>query len=366
VFWFGLIRRWPLIWALGALLQVAPAIAQHRHRVVVVEPEGEDAAAEVRARLRGELRAGGFDVIALPAPDTGDPREISETSARELHPAAVLFVTISPDVVPSAGEIWLSDRLLRRTFVLKFSLNATEPSRDAARVAVQAVEVLKADLAELSLTRREPPAPPPTPSTPPAPPAAPPPSEIEVAPPEPESSGFEPRVEAGAGILQGFSGVGTAVTPVVRLGGRLPASWFGEQAPAVDVLANFAAFGGERRLRQRAGEARVKQTLGTLSVAARFLPQQVVQPFVSLSSGIYGVRVDGLAASGVSRAADTWSAVSGGGAGLLLQPTEGIAFVLSGELLAAWSRTIVNIAEQRVASVGAPVLLLTAGVAGVF
>jgi hypothetical protein len=363
VFWFGLIRRWPLIWALSALLHVAPAIAQHRHRVVVVEPESEDAAAEVRARLRGELRAAGFDVIALPAPDTGDPREISETSARELHPAAVLLVTISPDVVPSAGEIWLSDRLLRRTFVLKFSLNATEPSRDAARVAVQAVEVLKADLAELSLTRREPPAPPPTP---PALPPTPPRSEIEVAPPEPESSGFEPRVEAGAGILQGFSGVGTAVTPVVRLGGRLPASWFGEQAPAVDVLANFAAFGGERRLRRLAGEARVKQTLGTLSIAARFLPEQVVQPFVSVSSGIYGVRVDGLAANGVSRAGDTWSAVSGGGAGLLLQPTEGIAFVLSGELLAAWSRTIVNIAEQRVASVGAPVLLLTAGVAGVF
>jgi hypothetical protein len=362
VFWLGLIRRWPLLWALGALLQVAPVVAQHRHRVVVVEPASEDAAAEVRARLRGELRAAGFDVIALPAPDTGDPREISETSARELHPAAVLFVTTTADVVPSAGEIWLSDRLLSRTFVLKFSLNSTQPSRDAARVAVQAVEVLKADLAELSLTRQEP-APPPPPSTPPVVPVVP---EIEAPPPAPEPSGFEPRLEAGAGILQGFSGLGTGVTPVLRFGGRLPASWFGEQTPAVDVLANLAAFGGERRLRRPAGEARVKQTLGTLSIAARFLPEQVVQPFVSVSSGIYGVRVDGLARSGVSRAADTWSAASGGGAGLLLQPTEGIAFVLSGELLSAWSRTIVNIAEQRVASVGAPVLLLTASVAGVF
>jgi len=40
--------------------------------------------------------------------------------------------------------------------------------------------------------------------------------------------------------------------------------------------------------------------------------------------------------------------------------------VLSGEMLAAWSRTIVNIADRRVASAGVPVLLLTVGVAGVF
>jgi hypothetical protein len=34
--------------------------------------------------------------------------------------------------------------------------------------------------------------------------------------------------------------------------------------------------------------------------------------------------------------------------------------------LTAWSRTIVNIAEQPVATAGAPLLLLTLGVAGVF
>jgi hypothetical protein len=76
--------------------------------------------------------------------------------------------------------------------------------------------------------------------------------------------------------------------------------------------------------------------------------------------------VDGLGANGISRSADTWSAVSGGGGGLFVQPSSGVAIVLSGELLTAWSRTIVNIAEQRVASAGAPLLLLTAGVAGVF
>lgn len=146
----------------------------------------------------------------------------------------------------------------------------------------------------------------------------------------------------------------------------MPEPWFGEHAPAVDVLASFAAFGGELRMRRPEGEARVKQTLGSLSVMARLAKDQVLQPFLSVSSGIYGVRVDGLAASGQSRAADTWSAVSGGGGGLMVQPVDGIALVLSGELLAAWSRTIVNIAERRIASAGDPLLFLTAGVAGVF
>jgi hypothetical protein len=341
------------------LFQVLPAFAQYRHRVVVIEPATDDGAGEVRARLRGELRAAGFDVIALPAPSSGDAREVSETSARELHPAAVLFVASSLDpAAPTAGEIWLSDRLLRRTFVLKFSLDATDPSRDAARVAVQAVEVLKADLAELALTRQEAP-PPPRPVVVPAP-------ELEPEPPAAAPANFEPRVEAAVGMLQGFSGLSAALTPVLRIGSELPEPWFGAEAPALDVLASFAAFGGELRIRRAAGEARVKQTLGTLSVGARFADEQVAQPFVFVSSGVYGVRVDGLGTSGLSRSADTWSAVSGGGGGLFVQPTSGVAIVLSGELLTAWSRTIVNIAEQRVASAGAPLLLLTAGVAGVF
>lgn len=355
-------RGWPVVWALAVVFSVAPAFADYRHRVVVVEPASDDGASEVRARLRGELRAAGFDVIALPAPSSGEPREVSDTTARDLHPAAVLLVASTPNTGgPGTGEIWLSDRLLRRTFVLKFSLNTSEPSRDAARVAVQAVEILKADLAELALTREEEPPPPPEP-----PPPAPPIPEIEPAPPAREPAGFEPRVEAGIGVLQGFSGLSAALTPVVRLGLRLPEAWLGEGAPALDVMLSCAAFGGELRKQRPAGEARVKQTLGTFAIATRFAPEHVAQPFLFVSSGVYGVRVDGLDTRGVSRSADTWSAVSGGGGGLFVQPTKGIALVMSGELLAAWSRTLVNIAEQRVASAGAPVLLLSAGVAGVF
>jgi len=354
----GSIRSWSFVGLLVAIVVIAftrAAAAEYRHRVVLIEPAGEDGSGELRARLRGELLAAGFDVIALPGPSTADLREI-ENTARELHPAAVLFVSRTErEAEPTGGEIWLSDRLLRRTFVLKFSLNAAEPSRDTARVAVQVVEILKADLAELSLTRESPP---PPPALPPAP--------VASVAPAPESTGFEPRIEAGAGMLQGFSGLGAAITPVLRAGGRLPQEWFGAGAPAFDVLASVAAFGGEVRIARPAGEARVKQTLATFGVSARFLPSQVAQPFLVASSGAYGVRVDGLGADGVGRSADTWSALSGGGGGLFLQPSRGVAIVLSGEMLAAWSHTIVNVAGQRAASAGASVLFLTVGVAGVF
>src|SRR4051794_39564456 len=50
-------------------LLTAPAAAEYRHRVVLLEPSGEQRYPELRARLRGELAAAGFDVVAVtPAP----------------------------------------------------------------------------------------------------------------------------------------------------------------------------------------------------------------------------------------------------------------------------------------------------------
>jgi hypothetical protein len=354
-----------LLWAgLGAgllVLLLSPlARAEYRHRVVLLEPPNAESSLEVRARLRGELSAAGFDVIALEVASIDDPKRTSETAARELQPAAVLFIVEPqgpPDQVRQAS-IWLSDRLLRRTFVLTYSVDPADPGRDSARVAVQVAEILKADLAELSVTRAEKPKRAPEPELPPLPPEPPPP---------PPRLGDGVRLEAGVALLQGFDGFGSSVTPLARLGASLPASWFRRAPLSLDVILSAAAFGSAVRTRRETDSATLSQGIGTLTVAARFIPTSFVQPMVTASSGAYRVAWAGSAtAPRVADSGRTWSGVSGGGAGLWIQPTGGFAATLQGEVLAAWSRTVLRFEGEPVASAGSPMLLVSAAVVGVF
>ena len=95
----------------------------------------------------------GFDVIVLPVTEE-DPSLAVESTGRELHPASVLLVerlAKSSDDADGATELWLADRMLRKTVVLRLKPEArdtvgteTASSREAARVAVQAVELVKA------------------------------------------------------------------------------------------------------------------------------------------------------------------------------------------------------------------------------
>jgi hypothetical protein len=337
------------------------ARAEYRHRVVVLEPPNAEATLEVRARLRGELSAAGFNVTTLPVPPIDDPKELSETAARELTPAAVLFVIEQPSEPDEehSSEIWLSDRLLRRTFVLKYTVNPADPARDSARVAVQAVEILKADLAELSVTRPELEAPAPVPipiSVLPGPP-----------PPPPPRLGDGLRVEAGAGLLQGFDGFGAAVTPLLRACLSLPSSWLGDGPLSLDFVLTGAAFGNQVRVDRDQGSVASRQEFGTFAVVARLGPWQVVQPMLSLSTGAYRVEVEGSAAPpATSRTDRTWSSVSGAGTGVWLQPSKSFALTLQGEVLVAASRTVVRIAEEPVATAGSPMVLVSASAVGVF
>jgi hypothetical protein len=336
------------------------ARAAYRHRVVLLEPPAAESSVEVRARLRGELSAASFDVITLQVDSIADPKRMSETAASELQPAAVVFVVDPgpPDQVRQAS-IWLSDRLLRRTFVLTYTVDPADPGRDSARVAVQVAEILKADLAELSVTKPDRPKAPP-----PEPPPAPPPVE---PPPPPERLGDGVRAEAGVALVQGFHGFGAALTPVARVGASLPSSWFRRAPLSLDLVLTAAALGSTARTEHEADSATVRQALGTFAVTARFAPTASVQPMLSVSSGAYRAEWSGEAeAPRVANEGRTWSGISGGGAGVWLQPTSGFALTLQGDVLSAWSRTILRFRGEEAASVGSPLLFVSLSAAGVF
>jgi len=239
-------------------------------------------------------------------------------------------------------------------------LNVQVPnSVDAAHAAVQAAELLKADLAELSVTHE-----PPAPVTKASP----------LLPAWDERGawrGWGVGVEPGVALVQGFAGAGTEWSPILRVGVSTPASWWvAEHEPPVwEIRAKIAAFGTRARLETDAGAARVGQSLAGLEVAWRALPGSVVQPFVVVSGDAYAVHVEGESPA-PTHSKTTWSFASGAGAGVKLvalgNHRRTLALVLTGVVELAWSATEIRIAGERVATVGAPFVLASAGAAGTF
>jgi hypothetical protein len=238
---------------------------------------------------------------------------------------------------------------------LSFRAAPDAPGNEAAKVAVQAVEILKADLAELSVTGEERPEPPPPAPPPPKPPA----------PPVREPMPARLELHAGVALLQGFSGLGSTWTPFFRVGASLPERWLGGAPLTLSVLASLAAFGGDVRLEEPEGDAHVGQAVGGLTLVGRLAPRSVVQPFFSLSGGVYTADVRGSRGARV-RARQTFSGASGAGVGLWLQASPAFAVVFSGDVTLAWARTVVRIAERPVATAGAPLMTGGASLAGVF
>jgi hypothetical protein len=332
--------------ALGILLASSEALAQQRHRVLLLERAASDEVSlEVTTRVKAELSAAGFDVLVVPAQDE-DPQAAVEGAGRELHPASVLL--IEPE--ESGAELWLADRMLHKTVVLRLR-SGPDRSQEAARVAVQAVELVKARLAELAVTREHEAArPPPAPLPSPPPPL-----------PEPESRGARPNLTLGAALLEGFQRKQNAVSPLVRLGVVMPERWTGDVL-SLDLRGSFVGLGRTARVERGAGAATLRHTVVALDAVIRFLPKQRMQPFVSLGGGLLALDVAGAAPDPYrNTSARTTSGLINASAGVWLKPLSRVGLVLEAQLLQAWSKTVVRIAGEDAAEVAAPLLMLSGG-----
>ena len=342
------------------------ALAEYRHRVLLLERENSaDTDREITTRVRAELGAAGFDVIVLSVAEE-DPKLAVEAAGHELHPASVLLVE---RLLPSArgqgggAELWLADRMLKKTVVLRLRPGLREAagdvsaasSHEAARVAVQAVELVKARLAELAVTREHE-------HEPAASPAKAPPESRTAR----EPRGAHPNLTLGAGLLEGFQAGQQSFAPVLRLGVALPERWTGEIL-AVDVRAGFVGLGRASRIEHGPGAATLRHTVATLDAVVRFLPRGRAQPFLSLGGGLLALDVAGDAPDPYRNAsARTLSGLLNASGGIWLQPVSGVGLVLEGQLMDAWSKTVVRIAGQDAAEVAAPLLFLSAGLMAEF
>ncbi len=346
---------------LGVVLGACPALAQYQHRVVLLEQENvNEAAAEVRTRVRGELTAAGFEVVLLPWPNEGDPAVVSETTARELHPAAVILVIekAADGSEPRRIELWLSDRLSRRTFVQSLTVDPDDAGRGYRRLAVQAVELLKARLAELLVT---------PPDLPPVKPPPPPPKRPPPPPPEKKEPTVGGRIAGGVALLQGFEGVDTSIAPRLGGGATIPAGSISGAPFAVDLGVTAIGFGTQSDVTTAGGSATVAQGLGTVDVGLRFDRGAVLQPLLVATGGVYSVDIEGTPeGERVGHEDRTWSMFTSVGAGLFIQPAEAFGIELEGQVGRAWAKTIVRIDGADEAETGSPLLIWSLSTVGVF
>lgn len=345
------------------------AHAQYRHRVVVVDVTDSDDATtlELLARVRGELSAAGFEIVDLQLTGKVEPKVAVETAATEYAPAAVLAVRHTPGATPgeSIAELWVSDRLANRTLMQRARYEDRDTSSQTARLAVQVVELLKARLAALwvdagTSERPEPkaaPPPPPEPAKPPPPPPE------EPPPTKAPSNRF--AVGAGLGVLRNFaSGVDASWAPALRLGMSRRDM---VQGLELGVRATAAMTPDTIELSYGQALARVRQAFILVEGYGRILPTSLVSPLLSVGLGAFTVNVAGEAPPPYSTHSDTTlSALSSVGGGFWIQPSNSVAWLIEGQLLAAWSETTVNVDSHAVGTVGWPMAFISTSILGVY
>ena len=346
--------------ALIHLVTAIAAAAPPPSRVVVLArtDEADDVTGEALARVSGELIAAGFDVRAVRVSTSADPRITVETVGRELSPAAAFAIfpgAPTPEGRPSA-EIWVSDRLTGRATVEHLTVDPRDGDRRAAVLAVRAVELLKASVAELWVGDGAAPTPSPAPRLAKAPIV---PSTTVTAPPSAAAPHLKTRdsgtaLEAATAIVGHVGGFPVDVGPLLRLSvgvGR-------------GLAVRLDAFGLDRgwTLSTADGSARVRMQLGTANVVMAFRQGHRLQGRVSAGLGAARLDASGTGnGSWIGQSAVTWTAMGGAGAGGAVYITGALAVVAELDAQLFWHRPAVRVGNTIPGQAGAPALFGTLG-----
>lgn len=324
-------------------------------RVVLLDhPDTDELGLELSARVRGELQAAGFEVVVLALPSDVPPGNAAETIARDLDPAAVLVVRKSLEITTGAPivELWISDRRLDQARGQRLPLSEMEPSASIAKIAVQAADLVRARLAELSVSgaHLEPlPLPLPDPDS--------------AAQPGPPREGTRFSVGLGVGALADFSAGDVALTPLLSASLRLGAL---SASPAVELRATLGAFGSRVDDADGPLRAEIQQSLGWLEAGLGWRAGPI-EPAVFLGGGAYSLEVRGVAPEGYSVSERrSWAAMGAAGAGLAYAPARWFRFRLDARLLAATPGVAVSLAQRDQPERGTWLGLVSFGVAGAF
>ena len=332
-------------WAWAALLVAllgadARAEGERRMALIVRGVPPDPLAAEVLARVRGELRAARFAVDTPPAGDAS-PREIVETEARRPGVAAAMGIFFDA----AEPEVWVADARSGRTTV-ELLMDPGSGERRASVLAAKAVDLLKAVLAEIPAGEpHERLAPPP------APPVAPPPVEVAPVPPEPANPHDRVLLPGAnwlrAGDVQTFAPTVSFAWLAGRLGGR--------------VL--LAGLGTSTDKGNAAGDARVAQELGLIELLACWRPVSSLRACGAIGGGADLLFVRGTGTPGFEGSNWTlWSGVGAAGATMMWLPRRWFAIGADARAVGIWPSTTVRVDGASEVRAGGLGVSLTAGV----
>ncbi len=336
--------------AQGAAAPDSPraAVAARGRRVLLVTPEpGGDIAPAVVTRLRGELRAARFEMdVATIAADAPRRASVEDMAMREGTTAAL-------GIFFGAGrvEMWATDASAGRTLMQNIPLDAGASDRRAAIVAVKAVDLLKATLAEIwtaTATATPATAPPVPEATASAAPAPPPVTIVAESPPESESTNHNGRfwLAAGGGWLAAGS-VG-AWAPLVALSAALGSG-------GLAARLTVSAFGETPSVATTAGSALLAQQIGLAELLLSSRAWHRLRGALAIGIGAHHLSIDGRGAPGFTGVNySLWSTATTAGAGLALDVLPQLVLALDVRAVETWPATEVTIDGTRVARLGRP------------
>jgi len=288
---------------LAVAIEPQASPSRQRGTVIVLRPsEVDEVTRTALARVTGELTAAQFRVTILSLADGQDPTRQVESAVSESQAVAAFAIAHVNDNGRDTIAIWVSDLLGKRTTIQRMDLHGDSVSQDAAVLAVESIELIRASIAGLWPTPR-PPAPEPPPSSPPA-----------ALPPPAAESGRVPSVAIGLGIaalqdasISGREWLGSVSAILAWTNGFAGGVRFSGLGPALSVSPT----------EDTRGSATLHRQLASASAGWRFWRNARVQGQVDLSLGLVHLSAEGTSADSrlAAHAADAWSMLGMAGVG---------------------------------------------------
>lgn len=331
-----MIRAWAGAALLVALLGGAARADGERRVALAIRGAPPDAtAAEVLARIRGELRAARFDIdVAAPGEDA--PRQVVEAEARRPGVAAAMGIFFDA----AEPEVWVADARSGRTSV-ELLMDPAGGEQRPSVLAAKAVDLLRAVLAEVPLAER------------PAPvPATPPPVPVVTSPQSPPLAPHRWILLAGGAWVR--AGGAQTLAPSVSF------AWLGTRLGGRVLVAGTGTSTDKAAL---AGSARVGQHLALAELLTCWRPAGSLRACLAAGAGGELLAVRGMGAPGFEGSNQTvWSGLVAAGGSVIWTPRRWIALGADARAVGAWPATAVRIDGVSVVRAGGPGVALTAGV----
>lgn len=351
----------PILALLLAGRGVAAAAGEDRRVVLIVANTVRSKMDELETRVRGELRAAGFELTETFA-HTGAAWRESVTEEARSRGQPTIGIATTDDLAEI--EICLFEGNVRRTTAQQLPLATVPGPRRAAVVAVVAVDLLKTTRAGRAAAASPTPAATaggPAPGRPPEP-AAPPPSAAPLPPGAPT-----------AVVTRPLPAPPLPHRPVLALGGGwLSAGAASGWAPLVSATAwgsrlgaraTLSALGTTSEVSADAGSARLSHALALGELMLALPLGHGVDLVAGAGAGGWRLTVEGHGAPGFAGSTTAvWSTVGVAGIGAAWTVTSRIALALDARLLAAATTTVVQIDGDEVARIGRPLVWITGGV----